>query len=90
MKLPWFGSTREEIEEVVRELIARHGGNAYDEAIHISDVWRSLGGSRNEKLYRLAARHIELTTKNVEDQTRSSRNVLDANTGSDEPGPSRV
>jgi hypothetical protein len=56
MKFPWFGPTREEIDEAVCELVTHHGLNASDEALHLSDAFRSLGASKNEKLYRLAAR----------------------------------
>lgn len=56
MKLPWFGPTGAEVDETVRELIARHGANAADEALRICEAYRSMGASKNEKLYRLAAR----------------------------------
>lgn len=56
MKLPWFGPTGEEIEAVVRELIARHGANAPGEALALCEAFRSIGASKTEKLYRLAAR----------------------------------
>ncbi|MGO4870719.1 MAG: hypothetical protein ACLPGW_08930 [Roseiarcus sp.] len=56
MNLPWFGPTREEIDETVRELVTRHGMRAPDEALHLSDAYRSIGATKNERLYRLAAR----------------------------------
>jgi hypothetical protein len=61
MKMPWFGPTDEEIEAVVRHLIRQHGANAPDEALRICDAYRSLRASRNERLYRLAARRSAVT-----------------------------
>jgi hypothetical protein len=59
----WFGlgPLQEEIESFAHDLIVRHGVLAYDEAIHLSEVARSLGSARNAKLYRLAAREIEIS-----------------------------
>ena len=56
MRFPWLGPTREEIEAVARDLIAHYGANASDEALRICEAYRRLGASKNEKLYRLAAR----------------------------------
>jgi hypothetical protein len=67
MRFPWFGPTPEEIEEVVRDLIAHCGANASDEALRICDAYRGLGASKNEKLYRLAARRCGITAKRAEE-----------------------
>jgi len=57
----WFGLSREEIKVVTHDLIVRHGLNAYEEAIHLAEVARFLGSSKNGKLYRLAANEIKLS-----------------------------
>jgi hypothetical protein len=54
-----LGPLQQEIEAFAHDLIVRHGVRAYDEAIHLSEVARSIGSARNAKLYRLAAREIE-------------------------------
>jgi hypothetical protein len=59
MSFPWFGPSREEIEILSHDLIVRHGMEAHDEAVHLSEVSRFLGSSRNDKLYRLAADEIK-------------------------------
>jgi hypothetical protein len=63
MTFPWFGPSREEIEIVSHDLIVRHGMQAHDEAVHLSEVSRSLGSSRNDRLYRLAADEIKRSFK---------------------------
>ena len=60
MNLPWFGPSREEIENLASDLIERYGDDAYDEALLISDAWRTLGAHMNEKKHRLAAVRIQL------------------------------
>jgi hypothetical protein len=55
-----FGPSQEEIDEVARDLILRHGLDAYDEAVHLSEVVRLLPRSlRQRKMYELAAVRIE-------------------------------
>jgi hypothetical protein len=55
-----FGPSQEEINEVARDLIVRHGLDAYDEAIHLSEVIRLIPRSpRQRKIYDLAAVQIE-------------------------------
>ena len=61
MIFPWVGPSREQITAVSHDLIVRHGLNAYDEAIHLSEVAQFLGSSKNGKLYRLAADEIKLS-----------------------------
>jgi len=61
MQLPWSGPSREEIIGVTTDLIVRHGLFAHDEAIHLSEVARFIGASRNDQLYRMAATEIQLT-----------------------------
>jgi serine/threonine protein phosphatase 1 len=61
MRFPWFGPTRAEVTAVAHDLIVRRGLNAYDEAIHISEIALTIGSSKNAKLYRLAADEIKLT-----------------------------
>ncbi len=56
-----LGPSHEEIEAVAHDMIARHGLEAYEEAIRLSEVARFLGSSKNNKLYRLAAHHIKLS-----------------------------
>jgi hypothetical protein len=56
-----FGPSFNEVEEVAYDLIVRHGIWAYDEAIHLSEVARLMGSSRNAKLYRLAANHTKIS-----------------------------
>ena len=56
-----FGPSFNEVEEVAHDLIVRHGIWAYDEAIHLSEVARSIGSLRNEKLYRLVANHTKIS-----------------------------
>ena len=41
MRLGLFGPSQEEIDEVARDLIHRHGLNAYDEAVRLSEVARN-------------------------------------------------
>ena len=67
MRFPWFGPTRNEIEEVVRDLIAHYGANAPDEALRICEAYRRLGASKNEKLYRMAARRCGISAKRAEE-----------------------
>jgi hypothetical protein len=55
-----FGPSQEEIDEIAHDLIVRHGLNAYDEAVHLSEVVRLLPRSlRQRKMYELAAVQIE-------------------------------
>ena len=61
MKFPWFGLTDEEIEVVVRDLLGRYGAGAPDEALRLCGVCRALGASKNERLYRIAARRSTLS-----------------------------
>jgi serine/threonine protein phosphatase 1 len=61
MHFPWSGPTRDEISAVAHDLIVRRGLGAYDEAIHISEIARTIGSSKNAKLYRLAADEIKLS-----------------------------
>jgi serine/threonine protein phosphatase 1 len=61
MGFPWSGPTRAEVTAVTHDLIVRRGLNAYDEAIHIFEIARTIGSSKNAKLYRLAADEIKLT-----------------------------
>jgi hypothetical protein len=56
MNLPWFGPTEEEVDAVIRHLVSQHGADAHDEALRVCKAYRSLGASKNERLYRLAAR----------------------------------
>jgi hypothetical protein len=56
-----LGPMKPEIEAFAHDLIVRHGVRAHDEAIHLSEVARSIGSARNAKLYRLAAREIEIS-----------------------------
>jgi hypothetical protein len=56
-----LGPLQEEIESFAHDLIVRHGVLAYEEAIHLSEVARAIGSTRNAKLYRLAAREIEIS-----------------------------
>jgi len=67
MRFPWFGPTREEIEEVVRHLVAHYGHSASDAALRTSEAYRRLGASKNENLYRLAARRCRITAKRAEE-----------------------
>jgi hypothetical protein len=59
MRFPWSGPSREEIRSVTHDLIVRHGLFARDEAVHLSEVARFLGSSKNDRLYRLAADEIK-------------------------------
>jgi hypothetical protein len=61
MNLPWFGPTNEEIDAVIRHLVSQHGAAAPDEALRVCEAYRSLGASRNERLYRLAARRCAVS-----------------------------
>ncbi len=56
MRLPWFGPSDEEIDAVARHLVRQYGADAPDEALRICQAYRALGASRNQRLYRLAAR----------------------------------
>jgi hypothetical protein len=65
MRFRLFGPPQEEIDEVASDLIARHGLNAYDEAVHLAKVAQLLPRSlRQRKIYELAA---------VRDETRAAR-----------------
>jgi hypothetical protein len=60
MRFRLFGPSQEEIDEVASDLIARHGLNAYDEAVHLAEVAQLLPRSlRQRKVYELAAVQIE-------------------------------
>jgi hypothetical protein len=60
MQFRLFGPSQEEIDEVARDLIVRHGLDAYDEAVHLSEVIRLIPRSpRQRKIYDLAAVQIE-------------------------------
>jgi hypothetical protein len=60
MRFRLFGPSKEEIDEVASDLIARHGLNAYDEAVHLAGVAQLLPRSlRQRKIYELAAVQIE-------------------------------
>jgi hypothetical protein len=61
MRFPWSDPSREEVEAVAHDLIVRHSLKAYEEAVHLSEVARSLGSSKNDELYRLAADEIKLS-----------------------------
>jgi len=61
MRFPWSDPSREEVEAVAHDLIVGHGLFAHDEAIHISEVARFLGSSKESKFYRLAADEIKLS-----------------------------
>ncbi|WP_158816134.1 hypothetical protein [Methylocapsa sp. S129] len=60
MSLRLFGPSQGEIDEIAHDLIVRHGLDAYDEAVHLSEAVRLLPRSvRQRKMYRLAAVQIE-------------------------------
>jgi len=65
MNLPWFGPTNEEIDAVIRHLVSQHGADAPGEALRVCEAYRSLGASRNERLYRLAARKCAASLANA-------------------------
>jgi hypothetical protein len=59
MSLNLFGPSREEVEILSADLIDRYGMEAYEEALHLSEISQSLSASRNSKLYRFAADEIK-------------------------------
>jgi hypothetical protein len=59
MRFPWSSPSREEVTAVTTDLIVRHGLFAHGEAVHLSEVARFLGSSKNGRLYRLAADEIQ-------------------------------
>jgi hypothetical protein len=73
-KLPSFGPSREEIENIARDLIIRHGADAYDEAVHLSKIARFLlGSSSRSQLYRAAAIRIEVLLADAREPVRLKR-----------------
>jgi hypothetical protein len=71
VRLRLFGPSQEEIDEVARDLILRHGLNAYDEAVHLSEVARLLPRSlRQRKIYELAAVRIERSFETAQKRLR--------------------
>jgi hypothetical protein len=70
-KFARFETPREEVDALAYDLIVRHGLDAYDEAIHLSEVARfHLHSSKNDKLYRLAAHQIEISFETAWENTR--------------------
>jgi hypothetical protein len=71
VRLGLFGPSQKEIDEVARDLIHRHGLNAYDEAVHLSEVARILPRSfRQRKTYELAAIRIEQSFETAQKRLR--------------------
>lgn len=56
MNIRWFAPTEDEIEAVALHLVSRHGADAPEEALRLAEAYRSIGASKNARLYRLAAR----------------------------------
>jgi len=75
MKVPWFGPTREEVEDLAYDLVERYGADAYESAVHLSEAYRSLGARQNEKLHRLAAIFIQLQSQGGREATPRAATV---------------
>ena len=59
MRLGFFGPSRAESEALSRDLIARHGENAYDEAVYLAQIARDvLRSAARSEIYHLAAKEI--------------------------------
>jgi hypothetical protein len=60
MRLGLFGPSRQEVDALAHDLIVRHGLEAYEEAIRLSEVVQLLPRAiRQRRLYELAAARIE-------------------------------
>src|SRR5260221_9063590 len=54
-----FGPSQDEVDALARDLIARHGLGAYDEAVRLSEIVQLLPRAlRQRRLYELAAARI--------------------------------
>jgi len=87
MRLGLFSPSREEVDALARDLIVRHGLDAYDEAIRLSEVVQLLPHSiRQQRLYQRAAARIEESFKIAR---QAARNRVESDpTELDEPPPS--
>jgi hypothetical protein len=71
MRLGLFGPSRQEVDALAHDLIVRHGLDAYDEAIRLSEIVQLLPRSiRQRRLYELAAERIEQSFE-IARETRS-------------------
>ena len=74
MRLGLFGPSRQEVDALAHDLIVRHGLDAYDEAIRLSEIVQLLPHSiRQRRLYELAAARIEQSFEIA----REARNQVD-------------
>ena len=61
MRLPFFDAPRDEVAAVASDLIIRFGLHARDEALFLAGLSEQMGARWNRRLYRLAAREIEMS-----------------------------
>jgi hypothetical protein len=54
----FFRISPTEIDDAARDLLARHGEGARDEAVRLADVGRRIGSRRNSEIFRLAAQRL--------------------------------
>jgi transposase len=82
MKFNVFGPTRQDADQMAYQLIVLHGLGAYDEAVRLSEVARTLARpNRQSKLYRMAAEEIDRSFKiawrNVRGRAAAKPHILD-------------
>ena len=65
MRLPFFDPPREEVAAVASDLINRFGLHARDEALFLARLSEQMRARWNRRLYRLAAREIEMSFAEV-------------------------
>jgi hypothetical protein len=84
MRLGLFGPSRQEVDALAHDLIVRHGLDAHDEAIRLSEVVQLLPRAiRQRRLYEQAAARIE---QSFEIAREAARNRLeDRSAAKDEP-----
>jgi hypothetical protein len=61
MRLPFFDPPRDEVATVASDLIIRFGLHARDEALFLAGLSEQMRARWNRRLYRLAAREIEMS-----------------------------
>ena len=82
MQFPLFGPTRQDADRMAHRLIVLHGLGAYDEAMRLSEVARTMKRpGRQAKLYRMAAdeidRSFKIAWRNVGDRAAAKSHILD-------------